>query len=68
VSRKNNVNPDHYKIAGRDRPNEDVVPSPRPGPARPEVRRRKRKGDGPPPNLIPGASPVGERPEPDEQD
>jgi hypothetical protein len=25
MSRSNNVNPDHYKIAGRNRPNEDVV-------------------------------------------
>jgi hypothetical protein len=25
MSKKNNVNPDHYKIAGRDRPGEDVV-------------------------------------------
>lgn len=25
MSNKNNVNPDHYKIAGRDRPGEDVV-------------------------------------------
>jgi hypothetical protein len=26
VSAKNIVNPDHYKIAGRDRPNETIVP------------------------------------------
>jgi hypothetical protein len=25
MSGKNNVNPDHYKVAGRDRPGEDVV-------------------------------------------
>jgi hypothetical protein len=25
MSRKNNVNPDHYKIAGRDRPGEDII-------------------------------------------
>ena len=25
MSSKNNVNPDHYKVAGRDRPNENVV-------------------------------------------
>jgi hypothetical protein len=25
MSKKNNVNPDHYKTAGRDRPGEDVV-------------------------------------------
>jgi hypothetical protein len=32
VSAKNIVNPDHYKLAGRDRPNERVVP---------EVEKRK---------------------------
>jgi hypothetical protein len=68
MSRKNNVNPDYYKIAGRDRPNEDVIPPPRPGAADPASRRRKKKGDGPPPNLIPGAPPVGKRPESDETD
>jgi len=26
MSRKNNVNPDHYKVAGRDRQGEDVQP------------------------------------------
>ncbi len=26
MSQKNNVNPDHYKVAGRDRPNEIVSP------------------------------------------
>ena len=26
MSAKNNVNPDHYKLAGRDRPNELIVP------------------------------------------
>ena len=55
MSRKNNVNPDYYKTAGRDRPNE-VVP-----PARPLVPRRRKKGDRPAPNAIPGAPPVGER-------
>jgi len=33
VSSKNNVNPDHYKIAGRNRPNER-----RPGGSRPAER------------------------------
>jgi len=67
VSHKNNVNPDYSKTAGRDRPNEDVPPSSRPVPDEPPSRRRK-KGDGPPPNLIPGAAPVGERPAEDEDD
>jgi len=38
MSRKNNVNPDHYKVAGRDRPNERLVPAP----ARPAPMRGKR--------------------------
>jgi hypothetical protein len=67
VSRKNNVNPDYYKTAGRDRPNEDVPPVARPTTGEPPSRRRK-KGDGPPPNLIPGAPPVGERPPADENE
>jgi hypothetical protein len=61
VSRKNNVNPDYYKLAGRDRPNEDVSPSAHNAQADAPPRGRK-KGDGPPPNLIPGAPPVGEKP------
>jgi hypothetical protein len=65
MSRKNNVNPDYYKTAGRDRPNEAVPPPPRAAGGEPP-RRRKKKGDGPPPNLIPGAPPVGERPEPED--
>ena len=67
MSRKNNVNPDHYKLAGRDRPNEDVPPSARNAPADVPPRRRK-KGDGPSPNLIPGAPPVGERPAAEEDE
>ena len=66
MSRKNNVNPDYYKLAGRDRPNEDVPPSARPAPADASPRRRK-KGDRPSPNLIPGAPPVGERPAEDDE-
>jgi len=66
VSRKNNVNPDYYKLAGRDRPNEDVPPAPAAADEPPP--RRRKKGDGPPPNLIPGAPPVGERPESEEED
>jgi len=66
VSRKNNVNPDYYKVAGRDRPNEDVTASARPAPAEGPPRRRK-KGNRPSPNLIPGAPPVGERPTEDDE-
>lgn len=59
MSSKNNVNPDHYKAGGRDRPDDaararrDVPPTGKP---------RRRKGDPAPPNLIPGAPPVGESP------
>ena len=67
MSRKNNVNPDYYKTAGRDRPNEDVIPPARPAAAEPPPRRRK-KGHRSAPNLIPGAPPVGERPESDGTD
>jgi len=45
MSSKNNVNPDHYKTAGRDRPNERLVPtSVRPTPLRGKrARVRPRK-------------------------
>jgi hypothetical protein len=45
MSRKNNVNPDHYKTAGRDRPNARLVPTPmRPTPLRAtRARVRPRK-------------------------
>jgi hypothetical protein len=26
MSKRNNVNPDHYKVAGRERPGRDIVP------------------------------------------
>lgn len=26
MSKNNNVNPNHYKVAGRERPGEDIVP------------------------------------------
>jgi hypothetical protein len=68
VSGKNNVNPDHYKTAGRDRQGEDLVGTPRPETTGSAPRRRKKKGDGPPPNLIPGAPPIGERPKSDESE
>ena len=67
MSGKNNVNPDYYKLAGRGRPDEEVPPATRSSPEKKPTRRRK-KGDGPPANLIPGAPPVGERPESDDND
>ncbi len=54
MSSKNNVNKDFYTIAGRDRPNEDLVLAKASRSAEPG-----RRG-GPPPNFIPGAAPVGE--------
>ncbi len=60
MSRKNNVNPDYYKQAGRDKPDDDRRPQPRPGGATAPPPRRGRKRP-PPRNFIPGAPPVGER-------
>ena len=62
MSGKNNVNPDHYKVAGRDRPNETLPPgndgdvdmTAKPG--RQGKRGKARR------NFIPGAAPVGESP------
>jgi hypothetical protein len=62
MSRKNNVNPDHYKVAGRDRPNEDIPP----GPVVPDAKRASRSK--PAPNHIPGAAPVGEKPKRDDEE
>jgi hypothetical protein len=59
MSSKNNVNPDHYKTAGRDRP-DDLARARRDVP--PTGKPRRRKGDPAPPNLVPGAPPVGESP------
>ena len=62
MSRKNNVNPDHYKVAGRDRPNE-VIP-PEHTKRDPETINKR----GAKPNFIPGAPPVGESAEKDDDD
>jgi hypothetical protein len=45
MSGKNNVNPDHYKIAGRDRQGEDIVPEveKKKYAGRPPAKRRKSK-------------------------
>ncbi len=58
MSSKNNVNPDHYKVAGRDRPNE-VNPD-KPKPVADDDGKAKR--GKPAANFIPGAAPVGESP------
>ncbi len=53
MSGKNNVNPDHYRIAGRDRPNETLRPRTlKPDPAPPARAGKKRPAA---PNFIPGA-------------
>jgi hypothetical protein len=60
MSRKNNVNPDHYKTAGRDRPNEVVLP---------EIEKKELTTKGKPaPNFIPGAAPAGESPKGRDED
>lgn len=56
MSSKNNVNKDFYTLAGRDRPNEAVVPAKRSPDDAPPAR------GGVQPNFIPGAAPVGESP------
>ena len=55
---KSNVNPDHYKTAGRERQGEDIVQ---------EIHKQKftqaeaaRAGQPGSPNFIPGGAPVGE--------
>ena len=45
MSKRNNVHPDHYKLAGRDRPG-DALPKPpkqRPRPEKERWQERKRK-------------------------
>jgi hypothetical protein len=64
MSSKNNVNPDHYKVAGRDRV-DDAARARREN--APTDKARRHKGDAPPPNFIPGAPPVGETPASDKQ-
>lgn len=56
MSGKNNVNPDHYKVAGRDR-QDDSARARRQTP--PTGRPRRKKGD-PAPSFIPRAAPAGE--------
>ena len=56
MSKKNNVNPDHYKTAGRERQGEDIVH---------DVYKRKFTQSKPQtvdrhPNFIPGAQRAGE--------
>lgn len=53
MSKHINVNPDHYKVAGRERQGEEVVHQATPVI---ETRGRKKPGDA---NFIPGAAAVG---------
>jgi hypothetical protein len=62
MSSKNNVNPDHYKVAGRDRPNE-VIP---PEHTSRDIESINAKQAGRRKNLIPGGAPVGESAKADE--
>jgi hypothetical protein len=64
MSRKSNVNPDHYKVAGRDRP-DDIARARREVPPTGGKPRRK-KGD-PASNFIPGAAPVDASPKVDNE-
>jgi hypothetical protein len=57
MSGKNNVNPDHYKVAGRDRQDDSARARRETSPA-PKASKKRQ----PAPNLIPGAPPVGEAP------
>lgn len=57
MSKKINVNPDHYKTAGRERQGEEVVHAAN---KQQMGKSRRKKGEGSP-NFIPGAAPVGER-------
>ena len=58
MSGKNNVNPDHYKVAGRDK----QYDSARARRETPPTRKPPRKKGDPASNFIPGASPVHEPP------
>jgi hypothetical protein len=60
MSNKNNVNKDFYTIAGRDRPNEDLVAT------KPPHDDERQRRSSPRRNFIPGAAPVGESPAPRE--
>jgi len=49
MSKRINVNPDHYKVAGRERPGNAVAKAPKESPAMDETRerwQRSRAGTG----------------------
>ena len=55
MSKKNRVNPDHYKLTGRDRPGEDILHKQN----KEKFRRAKATASEGAANPIPGAQPVG---------
>jgi hypothetical protein len=57
MSKRNNMNPDHYVGRGRDRNSTGIVHDIQKRPF--EASRPARRGHGTP-NFIPGAAPVGE--------
>ena len=64
MSNKNNVNPDHYKVAGRDRQGEDILHE-----QNKQQYSQAKAGSGTgAPNLIPGAAPAGTSANPAETD
>jgi len=63
MSGKNNVNPDHYKVAGRDKP-DDIARARRETPPMGKSRRKKADRGA---NFIPGAAPVNEAPAGDDE-
>ena len=44
MSSKNNVNPDHYKVAGRERPGKNIVKAPK-QPLRAEIPVKGRSAE-----------------------
>lgn len=63
MSGKNNVNPDHYKVAGRDK-QDDIARARRDTP--PTGKSRRKKADRAS-NFIPGAAPLHDGPAGDDE-
>lgn len=60
MGKKSNVNPDHYKTAGRERQGEDIAQEQhRQEYAQAKAAQRKASRGKSTPNLIPGAPPIG---------
>ena len=57
MGKKNNVNPDHYKTAGRERQGDDIVQEIHKQEHTQAESARQNAGTA---NFIPGAAPVGE--------